>query len=87
MSRAARATTVLTIRVPTALERRLASEARRRRRSRSALASQLLADALGGGEPDLATEARRQSLLVSRRSSEREALRFIRSAADTTGWK
>jgi hypothetical protein len=42
---------------------------------------------LSGLEPDHATEARRQSLLVSRRRSEREALSFVEHAADTSGWK
>ncbi|MGQ0546401.1 MAG: antitoxin MazE family protein [Betaproteobacteria bacterium] len=34
-----------------------------------------------------AAQARRQSLLVSRHSSEAEILRHIERAADTTGWK
>jgi len=35
----------------------------------------------------LAREARRQSLLVSGRASERDALDFIEHAADTRGWE
>jgi hypothetical protein len=36
---------------------------------------------------DAAGEARRQSLLVSRRRSEREASRFSAGVADLRGWK
>jgi hypothetical protein len=39
---------------------------------------------LGADEPSLAVEARRQSRLVSRRRSERDALRFIAAACDDT---
>ena len=55
--------------------------------------SALLRDALlqvfaGGPSPgDPAREARRQSLLVSRRASELEAIDFIEHAADTRGWR
>jgi len=35
----------------------------------------------------LAREARRQSLLVSGRESERDALELIEHAADTRGWE
>ena len=78
---------VLTIRVPASLDRRIAREARRRRQTRSEVARAILESGLGTGEPDLAAEARRQSLLVSRRRSEREALRFVSHAADTSGWR
>lgn len=78
---------VLTIRVPTKLARQLAREARRRRQSRSALARTILEERLGDREaPDMASEARRQSLLVSRRRSEREMLTFVADAADLRGW-
>ena len=36
---------------------------------------------------DLAEEARRQSLLISRRESERDAMDFIASAMSTDGWE
>lgn len=74
--------TVLTIRVPPALERRLTREARRRHRTRSEVARDILETQLGAGEPDLAAEARRQSMLVRRRRSERDILGFIAAAAD-----
>ncbi|MBM3779191.1 MAG: DUF3018 family protein [Acidimicrobiia bacterium] len=41
----------------------------------------------GSGEPDLASEARRQSLLVRDLHSEQDTLAFIASASDTSGWK
>ena len=78
---------VLTIRVPRELSARLTREARRLRRSRSAVARDLLAQSLGhSGATDLAAEARRQSLLVKRRRSEGEALALM-VAADWTGWR
>ena len=88
MARPKSDSTVLTIRVPAALERRLAREARRRRQTRSEVARVALETGLGGGNAsDFAAEARRQSLLVRKRPSEREVLRFITEIADTTGWK
>lgn len=36
---------------------------------------------------NLAEEARRQSLLISRRESERDAMSFIASAMSTDGWE
>jgi predicted transcriptional regulator len=78
---------VLTIRVPRELSLRLNREARRQRRSRSAVARDLLAESLGANPRDLAVEARRQSLLVKRRKSERDALAFIVGAADIDGWR
>ena len=38
-------------------------------------------------DDDLVCEARRQSLLVSRRESERETLEFIEHAIDTRNWR
>jgi predicted transcriptional regulator len=76
--------TVLTIRVPAVLDRRLSREARRRRQTRSEVARAILEGELGSSEPDLVSEARRQSLLVRRRASEREAIDFILNVADTT---
>jgi hypothetical protein len=83
----AAATEVLTLRVPADLSRRLSREARRQGRTRGAVARDLLARALGSGDADPAAEAKRQSLLVSRRRSERETLRFIAGAADLQGWR
>jgi hypothetical protein len=80
---------VVTIRVPADLDRRIAREARRRRRSKSALVCDALQSAFGDTPPadDPAREARRQSLLVSGRDSEREALEFIEASADQQGWR
>ena len=80
---------VVTLRVPAALDRRIASEARRQRRTKSDLAREALSTAFGEGvaTDDPAREARRQSLLVSSRKSEREALGFVTAAADHRGWK
>jgi hypothetical protein len=81
--------TVVTLRVPAELDRRIERAARRRRRTKSAVVRDALQAAFGSGPPppDPAREARRQSLLVSNRASERDALRFIENAADTEGWK
>lgn len=81
--------TVLTLRVPTALDRRIESAARRSRRTKSAVLREVLQGAFGEGPPpeDPAREARRQSLLVSGRASEHEALAFVAEAADDRGWK
>jgi hypothetical protein len=48
-----------------------------------------IASAFGDHEPceDPAREARRQSLLVSGRASEREALEFVEHVADDKGWR
>jgi len=78
---------VLTLRVPAALDRQLAREARRRRQTRSQVARTILEAGLSPGEPDLAAEARRQSLLVSRRRSEKQAIEFVLRAADAKGWR
>jgi hypothetical protein len=79
---------VLTIRVPATLERHLAREARHRRQTRSEVARAILQERFGDvDDPDEAGEARRQSLLVSRRRSERDTLAFTLGAADLRGWK
>jgi predicted transcriptional regulator len=70
-------TEVLTIRVSRDVSRRLTQEARRQRRPRSAVARAILTEGLSGESEDPLAEARRQSLLVRRRSSEREAIQFI----------
>lgn len=88
MTRAEKATAVLTIRIDADLTRSLAREARRRRKTKSEVAREILAAGLGAEEGDLiAQEARRQSLLVSRRRSERDTLEFIEQTADTRGWR
>ena len=84
-----RGSVVLTLRVPPELDRRIEREARRRRRTKSAILRDVLQGAFSGGRApeDPAREARRQSLLVSGRASEREALRFLERAADVKGWR
>jgi hypothetical protein len=82
MARPRTDSTVLTVRVPAALERRLAREAKRRRQTRSEVARSILEAELGAGPSDLAAEAHRQSRLVSRRRSERDTLAFILDVAD-----
>jgi predicted transcriptional regulator len=79
-------TEVLTIRLSREVSHRLTQEARRQRRPRSAIARAILAEGLGGGPEDPLAEARRQSLLVRRRASEREAIQFITDVADLKGW-
>lgn len=80
--------TVVTLRIPEELDRRIEREARRRRRTKSALLRDALLGAFTNGAPaaDPAREARRQSLLVSGRESEREALEFVEASADQRGW-
>lgn len=88
MAKVSKTSDVLTIRVPKALGQRLASEARRRRRSRSEVVREILETGLAGTtSEDRKAEARRQSLLVRNRRSEREALEFIVEAADLSGWE
>jgi predicted transcriptional regulator len=79
---------LLTVRVDDELTRSLDREAERRRISRSELVREVLAEGLAGRRSglDLELEARRQSLLVRERDSEREALEFVEAAADTRGW-
>ena len=80
--------TVLTIRVPTALDRQLTREARRQRRTRSAVARDLLMASLQQtATSDRRAEARRQSLSVREHESERDALQFVADAADLRGWE
>jgi hypothetical protein len=82
------ASSVLTIRVPKALERKLAARARRQRQTRSQAARLLLEAALNDTpDDDPAVESRRQSRLASRRESEADTLDFISHAADLRGWK
>jgi hypothetical protein len=71
------------------LDRRVAQEARRRRRPKSVLLRDALETAFGEGEPveDPAREARRQSLLVCGRKSERDTIQFVEGVADRRGWR
>ncbi len=80
---------VVTLRVSAALGRRIEREARRRGRTKSEVVREILEDTLGkgGSASDPAQEARRQSLLVSTRASEREALAFIERVGDRRGWR
>ncbi|HEX4960201.1 MAG TPA: hypothetical protein VF173_05135 [Thermoanaerobaculia bacterium] len=88
MSRAEKSNAVLILRIDADLTRSLAREARRRRKTKSELAREILTAGLAAeGGNLIAQEARRQSLLVSRLRSEREALDFITQNADTQGWK
>lgn len=87
MARPKTDTAVLTVRVPSALEKRIAREARRRGRTRSEVARDILELGLGKGAGDFEAEARRQSLLASRRRSDRDTLHFMTAIADTTGWR
>lgn len=84
-----RGSAVVTLRVPPDLDRRIERVARRRRQTKSAVLREALESAFGGEAPlaDPAQEARRQSLLVSGRGSERKSLDFIESAADRKGWR
>jgi predicted transcriptional regulator len=87
MTSPSRSSAVLTVRISRDLKRSIGREAQRRRRTRSAVLREILEDALKARGPivDLAQEARRQSLLVSGRASEREALRFAERIADHQG--
>lgn len=89
MSGSTRSAAVLTLRVSRELDNILEREARRRRSSKSALVRTILEETLGAGEqvPDPAKEARRQSLLVSSRKSEKDAMAFVTGAADHRGWR
>ncbi len=78
---------VLTVRLTPEVERRLAREARRSRRSRSEVARAILEAHLAGPVVDPNAEARRQSLLASAQDADRETLDFIERAGDPRGWK
>lgn len=78
---------VVTVRLTRELERRLAREARRSRRSRSEVARAILEAHLAGPVDDPRTEARRQSLLASTQDADRETLAFVEHAGDPRGWK
>ena len=79
---------VLTLRVSVATGRRLATLARRRCRTRSEIARELIETGLTGAvHADRRAEARRQSMLASRLDAESDALRFVVESADLKGWK
>jgi predicted transcriptional regulator len=78
---------VVTVRLTPELERRLAREARRSRRSRSEVARAILEQHLSGPAVDPHLEARRQSLLASAQDADRDTLAFIEHAGDSRGWK
>jgi len=89
MARSRRSSQIVTLRVPASLGHSIEREARRRRRTKSELVREILATAFAAGPSgrDPAGEARRQSLLVSGRASEKDALSFIEAAADRRGWR
>ncbi len=88
MSETGKTPAVLTLRVDADITRSLEREARRRRKTKSEVAREILAAGLGLEEGSLvAQEARRQSLLVSQRRSEKDALEFVEQIADTRGWE
>lgn len=63
-------------------------EARQRRQHKSQVARDVLRERFElAGAPDAASEARRQSLLVSGRKSERDALAFVAAVTDGDGWR
>ena len=79
---------VVTLRIPEDLDRRIGRAARRSRRTRSDVVRDALEAAFADGPgADPAREARRQSLLVSGRPSEADALAFNSAAADDEGWR
>ena len=84
-----RESTVVTLRVPADLDRRIERAALRKRQTKSAVLREALQGAFGGDAlpEDPAREARRQSLLVSGRASQRETLEFIVHAAYRRGWR
>ncbi len=73
------------IRLEPKLDRRLTALAKQQGKTKSDLAREAIRRYLL--ENDLIMEARRQSLLVSKSTSDREALDFIENAADLEGWK
>ena len=80
---------MLTFRASGAIVRALRRMARQRQQTRSELIRAILEEALQveARKGDPVREARRQSLLVSRRPSERETLDFIEHVADTQDWR
>jgi metal-responsive CopG/Arc/MetJ family transcriptional regulator len=81
----AASTETVVVRMSKKAIQRLDKAARARGLKRSELVREVLESTLAQSV-DLAEEARRQSLLVSRLKSERDALGFIESALSTDGW-
>ncbi len=80
---------MVTLRVSSALGRSIKREARRRGCTKSEVVREIPENALAdrASAVDPAQEARRQSLLVSTRASEREALAFVERVGDRRGWR
>ncbi len=76
---------MLGIRLEPKVDRRLAALAKQQGKTKSDLAREAIRRYLL--ENDLIEEARRQSLLVSKSTGDREALDFIENAVDLSGWK
>lgn len=72
------------IRLEPELDRRLAALAKQQGKTKSELAREAIRRFLL--ENDLVAEARRQSLLVSKSSSEQNTLDFIENAVDLKQW-
>jgi predicted transcriptional regulator len=88
MSKPTTPSTVLTLRVSRDTERRLSREARRRRRTRSDLAREILVAGLADAHhEDARAEARRQSALATAHGANDDVVAFIAAAADLKGWK
>ena len=87
MRQSSNVSAVVTIRLTPEVERRLAREARRSRRSRSEVARAILEAHLVGPTIDPNAEARRQSLLASAQDADQDVLDFIQHAGDERGWK
>ena len=76
---------MLGIRLEPDLDRRLAALAKQQGKTKSDLARKAIRRYLM--DDDLATESRRQSLLVSGGDGEQSALDFIDEVADLEGWE
>jgi len=76
---------MLGIRLEPDLDRRLAALAKQQGKTKSDLAREAIRRYLM--DDDLATESRRQSLLVSGGDGEQSALDFIDEVADLEGWE
>jgi predicted transcriptional regulator len=79
---------IVTLRIPSDLDLRIGRVARRSRRTKSEVVRAALEAAFGEAPfDDPALEARRQSLLVSGRESEADAIEFVSVVADRRGWR
>jgi predicted transcriptional regulator len=82
-----RVLSLLTVRLTVDVERRLAREARRLRKSRSEVARAILEAALVGPVVDPHAEARRQWSLASAQDADRNVLDFIQHAGNSREWR